>query len=375
MKYQTYKIEFDENYLQLSTEELVQRIGKCKTVLGEDVCILGHHYQRDEIVQFADYVGDSLALSQQAAKLKTAKIFVFCGVSFMAESADILSSDDQAVSLPHLGAVCTMAEMADDQAMAAAIEEIQSISGEKIIPITYVNSTAAVKAVTGLAGGACCTSGNAANVMAWALEEFGPKGGKILMLPDQHLGRNTALAMGYKPEDCVVYDPSLPDGGLSREDVQRATFVLWKGHCYVHQVFTPADVAGVRRKYPGIKVVVHPECPNEVVRVADATGSTEQIIRLVTSERGPWAIGTESNLVQRLGRRVKTSQVVTLSEKQPICRQMYLTDLAHLAWVLDNLTQGRVVNRVTVDPEVAGQARLALERMISIKPVRQVTRR
>ena len=370
---------FDEKYLLLDQQELQSRIKARRRELGDALCILGHHYQRDEIVQVSDFVGDSLALSRQAAQMKKARWFVFCGVSFMAESADVLSSDDQAVCLPHLQARCTMAEMADAPAVATAIDEIASISGQKVIPIAYVNSTAAVKAVTGSALGACCTSGNAANVVAWALDQRRACGdkAKILMLPDQHLGRNTAVAMGFAPEDCAVYDPALPDGGLSAQQIQRAVFILWKGHCYVHQQFTVADIGRVRSEYPGVKVVVHPECPHEVVQQADAAGSTEQIIKLLAeSPKGQrWAVGTESNLVQRMAEKHGRDRVLLLSSKPAICRQMYLTGLPHLAWVLDNLAAGRVVNRITVEPDVARQARVALDRMISIKPSAAVTTR
>jgi quinolinate synthase len=273
-----------------------------------------------------------------------------------------------------------MADMADASAVAAALDELAALApGKRIVPITYVNSSAAIKALTGRTGGACCTSSNVRNVFDWALAPAAAGGAgadKILCVPDQHLGRNTAAAMGYGDDACCVYNPDLPDGGLSADDVARAKFILWKGFCYVHQRFTPADIESVRRRHPDIRVIVHPECPREVVRLADAAGSTEQIIRAVESApAGPqWAIGTESNLVNRLARRHAGQFIRVLSDAPALCMTMHLIDLPHLAWVLDNLAEGRVVNQVTVEPGEAADARLALERMISIKAVAEVTR-
>ena len=361
-------------YIELDAGKLVARIADRKGRLGDSLCILGHHYQTDEVIRFADFTGDSLKLSQLAADQRAAKYIVFCGVHFMAESADILSGDDQVVCLPNLRAGCAMADMADDVAVAAAIDELAAMTGGRIIPVTYVNSTAAIKAVTARAGGACCTSSNVRNVFEWALRstaEGGAGGRKILAIPDEHLARNTAVAMGYSLDDCAVYDPSLPDGGLTADQVRRATFLLWKGHCYVHQIFTADHVRQVRRSHEGITVIVHPECAYEVVQSADAAGSTEQIIRAVAAgEAGSqWAVGTESNLVQRLARRHGDRFVRVLSDAPARCAQMARIDLPHLLWILDSLDGDDVANRVTVPADIAADARVALERMISIRAV------
>jgi len=367
-------------YPALDSADIEERIAARKRQLGESLCILGHHYQHDEVIRFADFTGDSLKLSQLAAAQRQARYIVFCGVHFMAESADILSGDDQAVCLPSLRAGCTMADMAEDAAVATALAELRALTDAKIVPITYVNSTAAVKAVTARSGGACCTSGNVRNVFAWALapeSDGGAGADKVLAIPDQHLGRNTAVAMGYALEDCALYDPALPDGGLTAADVDRATFLLWKGHCYVHQVFTPEHVHEVRRRHPGITVIVHPECPQEVVQLSDASGSTEQILRAVAAgEPGSqWAVGTESNLVHRLAARHGDRFVRLLSDGPATCAQMARIDLPHLLWVLDHLAEGQVVNRITVPPDVAADARIALQRMIDIRADIDVTPR
>lgn len=351
-----------------------------KAQLGADLCILGHHYQNDEVIALADFTGDSLRLSQLAAQQHKARYIVFCGVHFMAESADVLSSAEQVVILPNMRAGCNMADMADADGVAAALDELSAMSGgARIVPITYVNSSAAIKALTGQAGGACCTSSNVRNVFEWALassEAGGAGAKKILCVPDQHLGRNTAAAMGYGDDACVVYDPALPNGGISPADAARATFFLWKGFCYVHQRFTPGHVGAVRQRHPGIRVIVHPECPREVVRLADAAGSTEQIIRAVDAapDGSKWAIGTESNLVNRLAKRHPGQFIRVLSDAPALCQTMHFIDLPHLLWVLDNLAEGRVVNQVTVEPEEADGAKLALDRMIAIKAVSEVTK-
>ena len=373
------QVSLPREYLDMSRSELEDRIGKSKRSLGDALCVLGHHYQRDEVIQFADLTGDSLKLSQQAAEQKKAKYIVFCGVHFMAESADILTTSEQVVVLPNLLAGCMMANMSDCDAVAAALDEICTVTSAKVIPITYVNSSAGVKALTGQADGACCTSSNIRNVFEWALRPAGQGGGggdKILAIPDQHLGCNTALAMGYTQQDCVVYDPALPNGGLTQEQIDRATFLLWKGHCYVHMRFTPAHVAAVRSRHEGITVIVHPECTHQVVQGADAAGSTEQIIRAVGEGKpsSQWAIGTESNLVNRLARRYPDRFVRILSDASAICVQMGRIDLEHLAWTLDNLVEGNIVNAIRVDPKTASHARIALQRMIDIKAVSEVTR-
>lgn len=359
-------------------DDLTERITARKEQLGADLCILAHHYQCDNVFQFADLTGDSLKLSQQAAAQKDAKFIVFCGVHFMAESADVLSSASQAVVLPNLQAGCPMADMADEASVAAALQELSGLTDAKIVPITYVNSSAAVKALTARAGGACCTSSNVRNVFAWALgdeSEGGAGGEKVLVVPDQHLGRNTAVAMGYSLEDCTVYDPTRPNGGLDREDVKRATFILWSGHCYVHQLFTAEHVRSVRRRHKDIRVIVHPECPREVVTLCDASGSTEQIIRAVDDGEGAgnWAIGTEANLVNRLAKRHPDQFIRILSDAPALCMQMGRITLRHLLWVLDNLAEGKVVNRISVADQIAADARVALQRMIEIKAVDEAT--
>jgi quinolinate synthase len=368
--------EIPQEYLSLSEPELCRRIAAAKARLGEELCILGHHYQRDEVVQFADFVGDSLKLSQQAAAQRRAKYIVFCGVHFMAESADILTAPEQAVILPNLAAGCAMADMADESEVATALEELAALGAGKIVPVVYVNSTAGVKALAARAGGACCTSSNAREVFEWALSPYGAGGQKVLAVPDQHLGRNSAVAMGLSLDDCALYDPAKLGGGLSREVVGRARFILWKGQCHIHQVFRPAHVEEARRLHPGIFVIVHPECPFEVVAVADASGSTEQIIRAVAGAKpgSAFAIGTESNLVERLARRHRDRFIRPLADFPAICRQMYCIDLPHVGWVLEALCRGEVINRVSVDPAVAADARKALQRMIDIRPAEGVTK-
>jgi len=372
------QVRLSQDYADVPAAELVERITARKRELDGSLCILGHHYQADEVIRFADFTGDSLKLSQLAADRKDARYIVFCGVHFMAESADIVSAPEQVVCLPNLLAGCAMAEMADAEAVAEGIEEVRALGGAKVVPITYVNSTAAIKAITGRAGGACCTSGNVRNVFEWALRaeaDGGAGAERIFAIPDQHLGRNTAVAMGRQPDDCVLYDPMLPDGGLTAQQVSRATFILWKGHCYVHQFFTAEQVRKVRAADPDVRVIVHPECPREVVQLADAAGSTEQIIRAVDgAEPGSrWAIGTEGHLVNRLARRHPDQSVRLLSDGPAVCAQMRRIDLPHLLWILDNLAAGSVVNRVSVPPDIASDARTALERMLSIKASTHLT--
>jgi quinolinate synthase len=361
--------EIPEQYIVQPPEELTRRIADRKKQLGEKVFILGHHYQADEVLQFADAVGDSLKLARQAADQQAAEFIVFCGVHFMAESADILTPPEVTVCLPNTRAGCAMADMADEDAVAAAIAEInEMLPGRRVLPITYVNSTAASKAHTARAGGACCTSSNVRRVFEWARDPAGGDAHKIFAIPDQHLGRNTAVELGYGEQDCVLYDPALPHGGLDEDRLGRATFILWKGHCYVHQVFTPEQVARVREFYPGIRVMVHPECPRETVASADASGSTEQIIRAVADspEGSAWAIGTEVHLVNRLARRYPNKTIRVLSDRQPLCVQMAQIDLPHLLWTLDGLAEGRPVNPIRVPEEIAADARTALQRMLDI---------
>ena len=378
-------LSLPHEYAVMPAGDLALRARRLKAQMGSSLCILGHHYQADEVVEHADYVGDSLRLSQVAAGQSEARFIVFCGVHFMAESADILTRPDQVVCLPNVLAGCAMADMADDAGVESAMEELSALAGPaRIVPVTYVNSTAATKAVTARFGGACCTSSNVANVFSWALAPAGKGGGaadKILAVPDQHLGRNTAVALGYSLDDCVVYDPHLPSGGLDGEQVRRARFILWKGQCYVHQIFRPSDIPAIRRQMPGVRVIVHPECPYDVVALADESGSTEQIIRAISdSPAGTvWAVGTEANLVNRLARRLggagpggqpdsgaPARTIRVLADRPAHCVQMARITLGHLVWVLDSLAAGNIINRVSVPPETARHARVALERMIAI---------
>jgi quinolinate synthase len=369
-----------DEYNQLSRDELDARITARKEEVGDELVILGHHYQKDAVIRFADFRGDSLKLSQLASEQRDAKYIVFCGVHFMAESADILSGPEQAVFLPNIAAGCAMADMAEDDDVQTALNELQQRREGNVLPVTYVNSTAAIKAITGRAGGTCCTSSNVRNVYEWALKPQADGGGgaeMIFALPDQHLGRNTALAMGISPEQIVVYNPLEPLGGLTDEQIASARVVLWLGHCYVHQLFTPEHVTNARQQHPDATVIVHPECPREVVDLADAAGSTSQIIQAVADAR-PGAtliIGTESNLVARLDAEHPDKTVRTLSDAPALCMQMARITLPHLAWTLDELAAGRSPNRITVPDDVAGDARKALERMISIRAVGNVHKR
>jgi len=353
-----------EHYVELSEQELDARIARAKAALGSRLVILGHHYQRDEVVKFADYRGDSLKLSQLAASRREAEFIVFCGVHFMAESADILSADHQVVILPDLNAGCSMADMASLEQVEVCWEELASCTDARIVPLTYINSTAAIKAFVGRNGGAVCTSSNARKVMEWALA----RGDKGLFLPDEHLGRNTAYRMGISLEEMVVWDPQEERGGLREEEIRRARIFLWKGHCSVHQRFLPEHVARVRAKYPGVRVVVHPECKWEVCQLADEVGSTEYILKRVT-EAPPgsqWAVGTEIHMIRRLAQEHADRLVVTLDDCVCLCSTMYRISPQHLCWTLESLVAGQVVNRVNVAPETKRWARVALDRMLEI---------
>ncbi|MDR8413892.1 quinolinate synthase NadA [Nonomuraea sp. 3-1Str] len=345
---------------------LVERARKAKEALGDRLFVLGHHYQRDEVIQFADVTGDSFKLAQQAAARPEAEYIVFCGVHFMAESADILTGDAQKVILPDLAAGCSMADMATFDQVEECWEALEDagLAGE-VIPVTYMNSSADIKAFCGRNGGAVCTSSNARRALEWA---FGQRG-KVLFLPDQHLGRNTAvLEMGMSLDDCVVWNPHRPNGGLTREQLQRARMILWKGHCSVHGRFTADSVDDVRRRVPGVNVLVHPECRHEVVLKADHVGSTEHIIR--TLEAAPagssWAIGTELNLVKRLAGMFPDKNVSFLDRTVCYCSTMNRIDLPHLVWALESLALGEVVNQITVDADTAHWARVALDRMLAL---------
>jgi quinolinate synthase len=328
--------------------------------------VLGHHYQRDEVIAFADIRGDSFKLAQAAADNSEAEFIFFCGVHFMAESADILTTPNQKVILPDLSAGCSMADMAT----ASQVNDCWQVLGKlgvaaKTIPITYMNSSAAIKAFTGKNNGAVCTSSNAARAMKWAFEN----GEKILFLPDQHLGRNTAvLSLGLTLNDCVLWNPWKPNGGLTDDQIKKSKVILWRGHCSVHGRFSIQNINDVRQQVPGIKVLVHPECQHEVVSNADVVGSTEMIIKTVreSAPGSKWAIGTELNLVSRLANENLDKQVVFLDKTVCYCSTMNRIDLPHLVWVMESLVSGRLVNQIKVEAEVAKYAKVALERMLAL---------
>jgi quinolinate synthase len=363
-------------YTELTDPELRLRIEAAKEALGDKLVILGHHYQQDDIIDFADFTGDSFELSRKAADEKGIEYVVFGGVHFMAESADILTDESVRVILPDLGAGCSMADMANlDQTLDCWAQLQETCPDQTIVPITYMNSSADIKAFVGEHGGAVCTSSNCRNVLEWALKGGAVEGhvpgrkAKILFFPDQHLGRNTAYAMGYPLEQMVVWDPRQDLGGNEEEKLREVDFVLWKGHCSVHALFRPEHVDEVRQKYPNMKVIVHPECKWEVVQKADMAGSTAYIVKQV--EAAPagseWAIGTEVHLVNRLKNQHPEQKIIVLSDCQCLCTTMYRIDLPHLCWVLENLVQGKVVNEIRVDAHTRKWATVALERMLAIK--------
>ncbi len=356
-------------YRDVPATELATRIASAKAALGDRLMILGHHYQMEEVMVFADVAGDSFGLSQKAAASQ-AEIIVFCGVHFMAESADILTADHQQVILPDLNAGCSMADMANLDQVEQAWRELAEVTDtERIIPITYMNSSAALKAFVGRHGGAVCTSSNAQAVLTWALDPNREgSGDKVLFFPDQHLGRNTALELGYAAESMQLWDPSRRRGALSEAAIQDATFLLWKGHCSVHQRFTVEQVREFRSTHPQGVVVVHPECSAEVVAAADASGSTDFIIRYLGDlpYGVPVAIGTEINLVQRLAAANPDRIVVGLEDMVCPCVTMSRIDAAHLCWVLEEALDGRIRNQITVAPETAREAKTALDRMLAI---------
>ena len=354
-----------DRYTTASADQLSEWIQAAKTTLGERLLILGHHYQRDEVMRWADARGDSFGLSRLAADNATAEYVVFCGVHFMAESADILTGDHQQVVLPDLNAGCSMADMADIDSVEEAWEALGAVTDlDRLVPITYMNSSAALKAFVGDHGGAVCTSSNARAILTWALG----RGDKVLFFPDQHLGRNTAYQLGFDAADMAVWDPRHELGGLGERVVKEATFLLWKGHCSVHQRFKPEHVAAFRAEHPGGIVVAHPECARETVALADQVGSTDFIIRAVESAPTGTALGiaTEIHLVQRLANEHPDKTVVSLDPLICPCSTMFRIDAAHLAWVLENLVAGDVVNRITVDERTAASAKVALERMLAI---------
>ncbi len=351
-----------------SDPALAARARTAREALGERAFVLGHHYQRDEVIQFADVTGDSFKLAREAAARPGAEFVVFCGVHFMAESADILTSPEQKVVLPDLAAGCSMADMATYNQVEECWDALEDLGiADQVIPVTYMNSSADIKAFTGRHGGTICTSSNASRALSWALSQ----GSKVLFLPDQHLGRNTAvLELGMSLGDCVVYDPHArgDTGGLTPKQLRDATMILWRGHCSVHGRFSPDCVTDVRGRIPGVNVIVHPECQHEVVLAADYVGSTEKIIS--TIEQAPpgsaWAVGTELNLVQRLAAASPDKTVVFLDKTVCYCSTMNRIDLPHLVWALESLAGGRVVNQITVDDKSAAEARTALERMLAL---------
>ena len=353
---------------------LVERARAAKAALGDRVFVLGHHYQRDEVIEFADVTGDSFKLAQQAAAHPEAEFIVFCGVHFMAESADILTADTQAVVLPDLAAGCSMADMAAIGQVEDCWRVLEAAGvADVTIPVTYMNSTAAIKAFTGRHGGTVCTSSNAERSLEWAFE----RGEKVLFLPDQHLGRNTAVRdLGLSLDDCVVFNPNKPGGGLTVEQLRNARMILWRGHCSVHGRFTPDCVDEVRERVPGVTVIVHPECAYEVVEKADAVGSTEKIIATISAaEPGTaWAVGTELNLVRRLALANPDKEIVYLDRTVCFCSTMNRIDLPHLVWALESLVEGSVVNRIEVDPDTSHWARVALDRMLALPGVASAAR-
>jgi quinolinate synthase len=349
-----------------SDPDLVARATAAKAALGDRVFVLGHHYQRDEVIQFADVTGDSFKLAREAAAKPAAEYIVFCGVHFMAESADILTSVAQRVVLPDLAAGCSMADMAALGQVEEAWDTLTELGlAAETVPVTYMNSSADIKGFVGRRGGVVCTSSNAERALRWAFE----RGDKVLFLPDQHLGRNTAvLELGLSLDDCVLYDPHKPGGGLTPEQLRDAKMILWRGHCSVHGRFTLDCVHEVRDRIPGVNVLVHPECRHEVVMAADYVGSTEYIIR--TLDAAPagsaWAVGTELNLVRRLANAHPDKRITFLERTVCYCSTMNRIDLPHLVWALEELVAGRVVNEITVDARTAEYARSALDQMLAL---------
>ena len=349
-----------------SDPDLVARAAAAKAALGDRLFVLGHHYQRDEVIQFADVTGDSFKLAREAAARPQAEYIVFCGVHFMAESADILTADSQRVILPDLAAGCSMADMAALAQVLKAWDLLSDLGiAAETVPVTYMNSSADIKGFVGRNGGVVCTSSNAKRALTWAFE----RGQRVLFLPDQHLGRNTAVReMGFDLDDCVLYDPHKPHGGLTPEQLREAKMILWRGHCSVHGRFTLDCVTEVRERVPGVTVLVHPECRYEVVTAADLVGSTEYIIKTIQSAPAgsAWAVGTELNLVRRLAKAHPDKQIMFLDRTVCYCSTMNRIDLPHLVWALEELVAGRVVNQIVVDPDTAHHARVALDQMLAL---------
>jgi quinolinate synthase len=355
-----------ERYLGLSDEEMDVRIAAARAALGSRLVILGHHYQRDEVIKFADYTGDSFKLAQQVSRHPDADFIVFCGVHFMAESADVLSADHQQVVLPDLAAGCSMADMADIEQLEMCWNDLEQMGLSSVVPVTYINSAAAVKAFCGERGGVVCTSSNAAATLRWAWE----RGKHILFLPDQHLGRNTAYRMGVPLDQMVVWDPSEIWGGLEADAVKNSRIILWKGHCSVHTRFTVRQIENIRKQNPGVRVIVHPEVPWDVVQAADDSGSTEYIIKQVTgSPAGSvWAVGTEIHLVNRLANKMQPERtVLSLDQFGCLCSTMFRVSPNHLLWTLDGLVDGEVHNRIVVPDDRKYWTKVALDRMLTIQ--------
>ena len=354
-----------KEYIGLKPDDLHARIAAARDKLGDRLVILGHHYQRDEIIQFADFRGDSFLLSQNAARQRDAEYVVFCGVHFMAETADILTDPNQKVILPNMNAGCSMADMAATDDVLDAWDDLNDVLSGGLVPITYMNSTASIKALCGQNGGIVCTSSNASSSFEWAFQ----RGEKILFMPDQHLGRNTGVKLDVPLDEMVVWNPFKPLGGLSEGQIQNARIILWQGHCSVHTRFSVAQIEDARAKFPDVQVVVHPECVREVVDAADMDGSTEFIIKVVSQAPAGsvFAIGTEINLVNRLANENPDKTVFCLDPVVCPCSTMYRIHPAYLAWVTEGLVADTVVNQVTVDDETAHYARVALERMLSLQ--------
>ena len=349
-----------------SDPELGARARKARAALGDSLFVLGHHYQRDEVIEFADVTGDSFKLARDAAARPNAEHIIFCGVHFMAESADILTTPAQKVILPDLAAGCSMADMANYEQVTQCWEVLTELGiADQTVPVTYMNSSAAIKAFTGEHGGTVCTSSNAQTTLEWAFHS----GERVLFLPDQHLGRNTAvLKMGLALEECVVWNPWKPRGGLTDHEIKRAKMILWRGHCSVHARFSLDSIKEVRSRISDVQVIVHPECQHEVALNADIIGSTEQIIRTVTDSPSgsKWAIGTELNLVKRLAKQNPDKQIVFLDKSVCYCSTMNRIDLPHLVWAMESLVEGRVVNEIKVPDRTAHYARVALDRMLTL---------
>jgi quinolinate synthase len=361
-----------EKYLGLSDAEMDVRIADARRALGDRLVILGHHYQRDEVIRFADYTGDSFRLARQIASRPEADYIVFCGVHFMAESADVLCAPHQKVILPDLAAGCSMADMAAPEQLETCWEELiqmgiatQGAAGQGVVPVTYINSAASIKAFVGERGGTVCTSSNAMATLKWAFA----RGERVLFLPDQHLGRNTAYKMGIPLDEMVVWDPDEICGGLDPDQVSRAKMILWKGHCSVHTRFSAKQIEAIRQQNPGVRVIVHPEVPWDVVQAADDSGSTEYIIKTVTNspEGSIWAVGTEVHLVNRLAQQLAPGRtVLSLDQFGCLCSTMFRVSPNHLLWILEELLDGRVPNQVTVPDDQKHWNRVALDRMLSI---------